>query len=367
MGADLIYQNGYEELLSICQQITSHRQALAKPRIEGQIVEHIGPETSNDRLLAHLIAESLLKRIDRQLLESKNIFVEEFDIPQTTLFYSMAEAVPFVYIGHYLANQYLVEAAQGSKSVTVFDIGIGSGKQVIQLLRLLEAADSGVQSVNIIGLDPVLQNLESSGKAIDEIRPELPFRLKFYPFCKLVENLSKEDFETIKKTGGDTLLINSAFSFHHTSHPLNDQNTRTNLLKRLATLEPRLLTLVEPSSNHDTEELPKRLHHCWQHFGNVYALVDEANIDVSHKYLIKEKFFGREIRNIFGVSDYFRCERHEEYESWLLRLHRAGFKPFEYTGLSVDLPSYCQYTVSKGLVRMDYNDITIVAVMAYTL
>jgi len=74
----------------------------------------------------------------------------------------------------------------------------------------------------------------------------------------------------------------------------------------------------------------------------------------------------REIRDIFGVSDHFRCERHELYESWLLRLFKAGYKPFDPGDLSVELPPYCRYDVSEGLVRLDYNDTTIVAVMAFT-
>jgi hypothetical protein len=126
------------------------------------------------------------------------------------------------------------------------------------------------------------------------------------------------------------------------------------------------LTLVEPNSNHDTEELTKRVHHSWEHFGNVFALVDEAAIDVSHKYLIKGKFFAREIRDIFGVSDHFRCERHELYDAWLLRLFKAGFKPVDLGEVSVKLPPYCQYDTSEGLVRLNYNGTTIVAMMAFS-
>ena len=358
----LIYQLAYDTLLSIGRQITSHRQALAKPRIENLILEQIDPSVPNDKLLSHLIAESLLQRIDLQLLESKNIFVQEFDIPQTTLFYSMAEAVPFVYLGHSLANQYMLSVIENLKSFTIMDIGIGNGKQVGRLLEELKERD--VETVKIIGLDPVEQNLENSREEINVIREHSPFDIEFYPICNMAENLEDGDFDEIRKIGGDSILINSAFSLHHTSHPLKDREARTNLFRRLAELQPLILTMVEPNSNHDTEELTKRLHHSWEHFGTVYALIDEWSIDDSHKFLIKEKFFGREIKDIFGTSDYFRCERHELYDSWLLRLHKAGFKPYEYSGVSVELPPCCRHNVSEGLVRFNYNDTTVVAVMA---
>ncbi len=362
----MIYQNEYAQLLDICRQITRHRQMLAKPRIEQLILEHVDEQVANPQLLSHLIAESLMRRIDRQLVESKNIFVQEFDVPQTELFYSMAEAVPFVYVGHLLANQYLELAVSDLRSFTILDIGIGNGGQVKRLLDALAGNQGKLEAVRIIGLDPVEKNLAEARSRLEKAKKGYPFKVEFQPLCSLVEKLTDDDFESIRERSKGNLVVNSAFSFHHTGHPLNDQRTRTDLLRRLASLKPRILTLVEPNSNHDTEELVKRVHHSWEHFGNVFALVDEADIDTSHKYLIKGKFFAREIRDIFGVSDHFRCERHELYDSWLLRLFKAGYKPFNAGDLSVEMPPYCQYTVSDGLVRLNYNDTTIVAVMAFT-
>jgi len=148
----VIYQNEYAQLLEICRQITSHRQMLAKPRLEQLILEHVDDQVTNPQLLSHLIAESVMRRIDRQLVESKNIFVQEFDIPQTELFYSMAEAVPMVYAGHHLANQYLERAVSDLRSFTILDIGIGNGGQVERLLDALAVNQGKLEAVQIIGL-----------------------------------------------------------------------------------------------------------------------------------------------------------------------------------------------------------------------
>jgi hypothetical protein len=361
----VIYQEEHDQLLDICKQITSHRQLLAKPRIEQLILGHVDSEVPNAQLLSHLIAESLMRRIDRQLVESKNIFVQEFDVPQTELFYSMAEAVPFVYVGHHLANQFMEQAVGDLPYFTMMDIGIGNGGQVKKLLDMLAHRRGKLESVQVIGLDPVEKNLAEAGARLEKAKEGYPFEVVFHPMCTMVEDLTDADLQSIRQRSKGNLIINSAFAFHHTSHPLNDHRMRTALLGRLASLHPLILTLVEPSSNHDTEELAKRVHNSWEHFGNVFALVDQASIDVSHKYLIKGKFFAREIRDIFGVSDHFRCERHEPYDSWLLRLFKAGYKPLSLGEPSVRLPSYCQFDVSDGLVRLKYRDITIVAVMAF--
>jgi hypothetical protein len=362
----VIYQENYEQLIDICKQITSHRQLLAKPRIEQLILQRVNSDLANAQLLSHLISESLMRRIDRQLVESKNIFVQEFDIPQTELFYSMAEAVPFVYVGHDLANQVLEREVGDLDAFTMLDIGIGNGAQVIKLLDALAGKGGQLKSVRVIGVDPVEKNLGAARLRIERAAKKYPFEVDFRSLRTLVEELTDDDLQSIRDSAGGNLIINSAFAFHHTGHPLNDTRARTELLRRLASLKPRILTLVEPNSNHDTEELTKRVHHSWEHFGNVFALVDEAAIDASHKYLIKGKFFAREIRDIFGVSDHFRCERHELYDSWLLRLFKAGFKPVDLGEVSVGLPPYCRYDISEGLVRLNYNDTTIVAVMAFS-
>ena len=361
----MIYHNEYAQLLDICRQVTTHRQLLAKPRIEQLLLRHVDEQVPNPQLLSHLIAESLMNRIDRKLVESKNIFVQEFDVPQIQLFYSMAEAVPFVYAGHLLANRCLERAVRGLARFTILDIGIGNGGQTKRLLDTLADKGGALEAVQVIGLDPAEGNLNDAQALLAQAAQGYPFRVEFRPLCGMVEELRDEDFEAIRSASKGGLVINSAFAFHHTSHPLNDHRMRTELLRRLAGLDPLVLTLIEPSSNHDTEELVKRVHHSWEHFGNVFALVDEATIEASHKYLIKGKFFAREIRDIFGVSDHFRCERHELYDSWLLRLFKAGYKPFETEGLSVELPPYCRCDVSEGLVRLNYKDTTIVAVMAF--
>ncbi len=361
----MIYQDKYDRIVKACRQITSHRQALAKPALEELLLGRIDPEVANEDLLAHLIAEALMRRIDRQLVESKNIFVQGFDIPQITLFYSMAEAVPFVYAGHSAANQFLLREAAALSRFTLFDIGIGNGRQAVRLLQALTGRRRP-EAVTVVGLDPVSNNLEQAREAIEAAGADLPFAVEFRPMLGMLESIDPGELRGVTRLPGDGLLINSAFTLHHTMHPIGDCTLRTDLIARLAELQPRALALVEPSSNHDTEQLAKRVHHSWEHFGHVFALIDEAQIDERHKYLIKEKFFGREIRDIFGVSDYFRCERHELYDSWLLRFHKAGFQPLPHADLCVELPDYCSHVVSDGLVRFNYRDVTIVAAMGFS-
>lgn len=363
----MIYQKSYEEIISLSNQITRHRQKLAKPKVSELVQKHIDINVSNEDLLLHIIGESLLKRIDFKLLESKNIYMQQFDIPQIQLFYSMAKAVPFVFAGHSLANQCLVQIINTLKHATLIEIGIGKGVQVVKLLKLLAKQKNGLKNMNIIAIDPNEQNLNEALESTDKLKEDLPFSLFYFPMCNVIENFTQADYNTMKEIGGDTILVNSSFSLHHTIHPINDQETRNSIFRKLSQLSPLLFTLIEPNSDHDTEDLTKRMHNCWQHFGNVYKLIDDSDIDPTHKFTIKSKFFGREINDIFGVSDHFRSERHETYESWMLRFARAGFTPVHFSDLNLDTPAHCDYTISDGLIRMNYNDITIVSLFFYSI
>ena len=363
----MIYQLRYDQLMKICKQIMTHRQKIAKDEIAELICRNVDAALPSEDLLTHLIAESLLKRIDRELLESKNIYIQQLDIPQIVTFYNMAKAVPFVDAGHFLANQFIASGLEGLSEAAVFDIGVGKGVQLKALCRMLASSPNSLKSLSLIGLDPDERNLDEFQTETEKMRDEFPFRVSFHPVNGLIENLSLGQFEEIKRIGAGNLIVNSAFAFHHTAHPVNDTELRTELFRRIARMRPLLFTLVEPNSNHDTEELSRRLHNSWQHFGCLFQCIDDSDLDPSQKFQIKEKFFGREIRDIFGVSDRFRCERHELYDSWLLRLNRAGLKPFDRVSRRVELPAGCTGVVSEGLVRLKYHETTVVAVFAYTL
>lgn len=343
----------------------SHRQMLAWPVLERFVLRHIDVNTPNVALLSHIIAESLFRRLDSTLIEGRNIYVQKFDIPQIEMFYKMAQAYPQIYASHQVANQYLADRLRDLREVTYFDIGVGRGVQLQDLVtRLMLDQTSRVERMKVVALDPDPQNLDDTRDQLAAMQSALPFDIDFVPLCTVFEQLEPEMLEQIGEEARGGLAINAAYALHHTEHPLGDQDFRTELLQRLGRMRPRIFTLIEPSSDHDTESLVRRFHNCWQHFGTVFELIDESGLSPSERFHVKETFFGREIRDMFGASDRFRCERHEPYETWMLRLEKAGFRPA--TGLrpEVALPSYCEHSAADGLVRLGYNGMTLIAVFA---
>ncbi|MCB9529739.1 MAG: GRAS family protein [bacterium] len=357
-------QAAHDAFLAACQQMMRHRQVFAKPKIEQFILDHVDASTHNLDLMAHIVAESLIKRLDRELVESRNIYVEQFDIPQIQLFYMMARAYPQIDASHAIANHGLAWAAADCEAVTLLDIGIGKGRQASALVeQLADWPGRRTRRLHVVAVDPDPQNLEDSAVALHRVARGLPIEVTYAPVGGLVEKLPRHFYATLGAETGGALVINAAYTLHHTTHRPYAPLGRTALLRRLADTRPRLISLVEPSADHDTENLGRRFHNCWWHFGTVFDLIDEAPLSAAERFVIKEKFFGREIRDLFGVSDRHRCERHEPCATWLLRLHRAGFVPAAAPTPALTLPAYCDVTVDEGLVRLGYRGMNLISVM----
>ncbi|MBI4953906.1 MAG: hypothetical protein HY908_17915 [Myxococcales bacterium] len=352
--------------MTIGRLIVSHRQRLAQPRVEALVRGRVDAETANEDLLAHLVAESLLRRIDRNLLESKNIYVERYAVPQIVMFYRLARAIPFIAAGHMLANEWLIQALAGHREVTVLDIGIGLGTQMRALLEALAKRSPGLERLRLVAIDPAEASLDGCRENLVAEAGWLPFEMSFHPIHAAIESLGPAQLGRVVELCRGPLGVNAAFALHHTTHAPGDTSVRTRVLAALAALRPEVVTLVEPHANHDTESLPERIHGAWRHFGPTFELIDASSLDAESRFTIKETFFGRELRDIFGVSDAFRCERHEPYDSWLLRLARAGFEPATLLAPpEVALPPSCALTLADGIARLSFRDTVIVAVLGY--
>ncbi|MBN1699353.1 MAG: hypothetical protein JW881_17670 [Spirochaetales bacterium] len=361
MSNDLIYS----KFKKVCDSFVHNDKAGARKQAKELVLERMPEDITNEALLSHICTSSLIARLDNASYQMNNLYLTHFEIPQIELFYKMHRAYPQVAASHYIANQFIEQMIGNLLSVTIFDIGIGKGKQLESLLYSLCDRGYNIRNVVIIGLDPDPENLSSCEKTFMQMNGRVYFDVAFHPICDLIENLDEKDFGHIRSIAEGNLVINSAYAMHHVSHPINDTEYRTRLFAKLKSLDPLLFTLTEPNADHDNESLSRRAENCWRHFSVVFNLVDRSDLSEEHKLVIKDMFFGREIRDIFGVSDHLRSERHESTESWMLRLKRAGFRPYDCGHITVRLPDYCEVDIGKGLVRLGYMTTPLIAVFAY--
>ncbi len=360
----MIFEDRYKIILSACQDLRRRREQLVGPVIAGQLLGAVDVDVPSDRLLSHIVAEALLRRLDRDLLAGKNIYLQPLEIAQIDLFDLVRRTIPQIPQSYAVANGHLAAALRELESAALLEIGAGKGAQVLALLRALAAAPGRLRRLRVVALDPGAQSLAEAQAAIEALAPTLPFAVEVRTIRALVECCDPALLRAAVE-GVEGVTINAAYALHHTTHAASDQELRTRLLRELAALRPRMFTLIEPNANHDTELLTRRVHSCWEHFGTVFDLVDQSDATPLEKLAVKRLFFGREVRDILGTSDAFRCERHEPYESWLLRLTKAGLRPAPAIASEIALPDYCWTIVRDGLVRLGYRGVPLIAVFAY--
>lgn len=343
------------------------RDRIAKPLLEQQLQAHVGPDLPNELLLAHIVADALLRRLDRNLVESKNIYLEQFGIPQIELFAALTRAVPLVSASHEIANHHLADALRQRTQGSLFEIGIGRGTQVLALIDQLASDRGALRKLRVVALDPDANNLTFSESILPAAAQRAGLELELISYRGLIEDLSPQAWHKLAQELGERPVANAAFTLHHTMHGVNDTDYRTRLLTQMReSIRPAVFTLIEPHAQHDADRVSRRFDECWQHFGAVFELIDRSDVSREERFVIKETFFGREIRDIFGTSDMFRSERHERCERWLFRLTRAGYTPFEAsTPVPVRLPDYCSASATEGMVRIGLDELPIVACFAF--
>ncbi len=359
------YPEPYGAIREACARLLLDPGDSAKSTLAGFALRYVDQATPNPELLSHLVAEALLQRFDSGLVENSNVYVQHLEHSQTTLFYLMAEAVPFVEASHQIANRYLLDGLGDARRATLFELGTGRGLQIAKLLDAVAEQKPRLEALDIVGIDPVEDNLSATERMFGELRARLPFAIRFRPVHALIERVSLTELRALAGADPGALVINSAFTFHHTRHALHDDRARTALLRRLARLRPAVFTLAEPSADHDTEDLLLRLYHSWEHFSHLFELVDESSLGCRQRLAIKAHFFGREIRDLFAVDDHYRCERHEPWYSWRARLRDAGLSPRPLEGLELELGGSCSFDSSKHCVRLLYRGKVMAAVLGH--
>jgi hypothetical protein len=335
---------------------------LAKEILNDLIQEQVTVELENEELISHVIAEGLLRRIDKKMLEEKSIYLQQFDIPQIDLFYKMAQAYPQVGESHKIANRLIAKELMNRETAVLFDIGIGKGKQYEGLLESL-GNSSSLKSLTVVGLDPDQGNVDDAEKILSN--HDWPFDFSYLGITDFLETMPETYWKQLESLSDEGLFVNGAYALHHIAHEIGDRSFRGKMINRLAAMNPVLMTLLEPNSDHDEENLGRRLQNCWNHFSVVFDLVDQSEVEKEAKFMIKHKFFGREMEDMFGNNDFFRSERHEPVESWVIRLHQAGMQPYPTEEIKIELPSYCTTDRSEGCIELGYKDTSLIGVFAY--
>jgi hypothetical protein len=291
-----------------------------------------------------------------------NLYLRRFELPQIALFNLLAQKLPLASMAGAIANDCLCDLFAGQERATLIDVGLGTGRQEVALLRQLKASGTAPRQLTVIGVEPDVDSLRRAELDLLAAARELDMDLRFKGIPKVVEALDADDWSLLRDSPGPR-VVHSAFAMHHVAGEVDRQA----LFHRFRELEPTGVVLCEPSSDHFTDSLPRRFHNVWRHLFFIFGLVDELGLSAHERNAIK-RFFGRELEDILGaVDESRRYERHERVETWLARLRSAGFTPRPRLQGSWPVPHPAVVLQQQpGYVGLGYREETVVAVICAT-
>lgn len=350
-------------LNSALRQIIAGDRERARESLSILVNQHLNLSAGSADLCYFIFAAALSKRVGEEVMEEINLYLRDYDVAQIRLFNLLATKVPTVSLTGPIANNLLATFMRGRDEVSLIDVGIGTGRQEVHLLHTLAARKALPRKLTIVGIEPSWESLEEANWVIMAAAMEVGADVEFRSIQKLAEQFSDEDWESLKALPGD-ILINEAFAVHHIISLDGGPDLRDHVFKKLCELNPTVFVLSEPNSDHHIGDLERRFENCWNHFGLTFKLIDELDIEERDKNALKVCFFGREIEDILGNGERFRCERHEPATAWLSRLERAGFVRYRaFSSLSAFAHDAIRVVAHDGFVGLDYGGETLVAVL----
>lgn len=313
-----------------------------------------GMDSDSQKLLATLLIKALNKKIGSESID-ENIYSKKYETPQIQLFNILIEKFPFVNISQSLTNQAIVEAIGESPEVTIIDIGIGQGTQ---MLHIIESAKSlpGLKKMHLVGIEPFADALSRAEENIKSRREQVPFDLVFTSIHDYAENV---DFSAIEGLY-DKIIVNASLALHH----IQSDAKRTETIANIKKINPAAFLLIEPNVNHFEPDFFARFQNCYNHYHALFQVIDRLDIAQNDKNALK-LFFGREIEDVIGKDEKDRFEKHEPALRWIERLHETGFSlgnPFRAYPRRTDTGVEITYH-PEGFLGFTFDKETVLAVL----
>ncbi|KAI6691673.1 hypothetical protein NL676_028501 [Syzygium grande] len=244
-------------------------------------------------------------------------------------FQLLHQTTPYIAFGYMAANEAIHQAAHGSDSLHIIDLGLQHTLlQWSPLLRTLASRTEGPpRSLRITGLigDPDHSPMiESAMTSLAYEAASLGITLQF----NIVTDPPTPSLFTREKLGiveGEALYVNSIMQMHQ--YVKESRGSLKSILQAIRKLGPTLLTVIEQDANHNGPFFLGRflesLHYYSAIFDSLEASLPRSSVQ---RMKIEGNHYAEEIRNVVACEGSERRERHERADQWRRQLGRAGFQ-----------------------------------------
>ncbi|MED6118338.1 GRAS protein [Stylosanthes scabra] len=293
------------------------------------------PNGNSDQRLMDCMVSALKSRVNP--LENPPPVAELFSNEHAESTQLMFENSLCFMVGFMAANFAILEAAFEDKTelkrFCVVDFDIGQGKQYISLLLALSARGRTPPAIVRIVAVADTAGQEVKLKSVGDMlaRQAERFRIGFeFKIVLVTQRFPELTRESLGCDADEFLAVNFAFKLNRIpDESVSTENPRDELLRRVKSLSPRVVTIIEQEINANTAPFLARVADTCSYYGALFDSVEAAlgkdNNSNSERVKVEEGL-SRRVCNSLACEGRDRVERCEVFGKWRARMGMAGFK-----------------------------------------
>ncbi|XP_023740602.1 scarecrow-like protein 18 [Lactuca sativa] len=278
---------------------------------------------------------------------------------------SLNQITPFIRFSQLTANQAILEAIDQShqhqqqhqrqssiipdpQNIHILDFDIMHGVQWPPLMQAI-ADRYPPPTLRITATGTNLNILRRTGDRLSKFAHSLGLRFRFYPLLLPHTNNESVDhlidhLSAVLLLPNEMLAVNCVLYLHRL---LRNRDKLCLLLRKIKSMNPRVVTLAEREANHNHPIFLSRFTEAMSYYTAVFESLEATLPPNSRERIeVEQVWFGREIADIVAAEGENRKERHERYRSWEVMMRSAGFR-------NVALSAYA-LSQAKLLLRLHY-------------
>jgi GRAS domain family len=289
------------------------------------------PNGGTEQRLTGMMVTSLAARINSSMatqLLAGNPIAELCGPAQRAATQLLHDTSPCFKLGLLAANLAILRATEGLQ-LHLIDFDIGTGSQHASLIQALGEGRRNVIFKITVVLDPTSPftpaasvNTKSVGERLKKVaeRAGVDLRFNIVP-CRV----SEMDRLLLGCEPGETLAVNLAFVLSRVpDESVTPANPRDELLRRVHSLGPNVVTLVEQEMNGNTAPFTTRFSEACSYYG---AILDSLELTFGRDSMERtqvEAALARKAINLVSKEGEERVERCEVLGKWRARMSMAG-------------------------------------------
>ncbi|XP_062206352.1 protein SLENDER RICE1-LIKE 1-like [Phragmites australis] len=248
------------------------------------------------------------------------------DADHAFLYHHFYEAGPYLKFAHFTANQAILEAVQGCPHVHIIDFSLVQGLQWPALIQALALRPGGPPFMRLTGIGPPSppgrDDLRDVGVRLADLARSVRVHFSFRGVA--ANRLDEIRPWMLQVSQGEAVVVNSVLQLHRllANPPAADWAPIDAVLDCVASVRPRVFTVVEQEADHNKPGFLDRFTEALFYYSAVFDSLDAASGGAGDA--VAEAYLEREIRDIVCSEGADRRERHEPLRRWRDRLVRAG-------------------------------------------